>query len=131
MAAAKGRELLVKRGSSVIAGIRTKGVAFNGEAIDVTTDDDSGYRTMLNDAGTYSVDLSIEGITKDNDLRSVVMAAGSLMLTDITIEYPNGDELSGNFFLTSLEESGTYNDAVTFSGSLQSSGTFTFTAASA
>jgi predicted secreted protein len=130
MAAAKGRELLVKRGSSVIAGIRTKGVAFNGEAIDVTTDDDSGYRTMLADAGTYSVDLSIEGITKDNDLRSVVMAAGSLMLTDITIEYPNGDELSGNFFLTSLEESGTYNDAVTFSGSLQSSGTFTFTAAS-
>ena len=130
MAAAKGRELLVKRGSSVIAGIRTKGVAFNGEAIDVTTDDDSGYRTMLNDAGTYSVDLSIEGITKDNDLRSVVMAAGSLMLTDISIEYPNGDELSGNFFLTSLEESGTYNDAVTFSGSLQSSGTFTFTAAS-
>ena len=131
MAAAKGRELLVKRGSTVIAGVRTKGVAFNGEAIDVTTDDDSGYRTMLNDAGTYSVDLSIEGITKDNDLRSVVMAAGSLMLTDITIEYPNGDELSGNFFLTSLEESGTYNDAVTFSGSLQSSGTFTFTAASA
>ena len=130
MAAAKGRELLVKRGSSVIAGIRTKGVAFNGEAIDVTTDDDSGYRTMLADAGTYSVDLSIEGITKDNDLRATVMAAGSLMLTDITIEYPNGDELSGDFFLTSLEESGTYNDAVTFSGSLQSSGTFTFTAAS-
>ena len=131
MAAAKGRELLVKRGSTVIAGIRTKGVAFNGEAIDVTTDDDSGYRTMLSDAGTYSVDLSIEGITKDNDLRATVMAAGSLMLTDISIEYPNGDELSGNFFLTSLEESGTYNDAVTFSGSLQSSGTFTFTAASA
>lgn len=131
MAAAKGRELLVKRGTNVIAGIRTKGVAFNGEAIDVTTDDDSGYRTMLADAGTYSVDLSIEGITKDNDLRVTVMAAGSLMLTDISIEYPNGDTLSGDFFLTSLEESGTYNDAVTFSGSLQSSGTFTFAAASA
>ena len=130
MAAAKGRELLVKRGSTVIAGIRTKGVAFNGEPIDITNDDDSGYRTMLNDAGTYSIDLSIEGITKDNDLRGVVMAASSLMLNDIEIEYPNGDTITGNFFLTSLEESGTYNDAVTFSGSLQSSGTWVYTAAS-
>jgi predicted secreted protein len=126
MAAAKGRELLVKRGSQVIAGIRTKGISFNGEPIDVTSDDDSGFRTMLDDAGTYSIDLSIEGITKDDNLRAEVMAAGSLMLTDVIVEYPDGAQLSGNFFLTSLEESGTYNDAVTFSGSLQSSGAWTY-----
>jgi predicted secreted protein len=131
MAAAKGRELLIKRGTNVLAGVRTKGVAFNGEPIDITTDDDSGFRSMLDDAGIYSIDLSIEGITKDNDLRGVVMAAGSLMLEDITIEYPDGDEISGDFFLTSLEESGTYNDAITFSGSLQSSGQWTYNPATA
>lgn len=126
MAAAKGRELLIKKGSTVLAGVRTKGVSINGEPIDITSDDDDGYRTLLSDAGTYSVDLSVEGITKDDTLRTVILAGGSLMLTDITIDYPNGKTLSGNFFLNSLEETGTYNEAVTFSGSLQSSGTFTY-----
>lgn len=126
MAAAKGRELLVKKGSTVLAGIRTKGVSMNGEPIDITTDDDVGYRTLLNDAGTYSIDLSIEGITKNDTLRALIAAGGSLMLTDITIDYPDGKTLSGDFFLNSLEETGTYNEAVTFSGSLQSSGTWTY-----
>lgn len=126
MAAAKGRELLVKKGSTVLAGIRTKGVSMNGEPIDITTDDDAGYRALLNDAGTYSIDLSIEGITKDDTLRSLIAAGGSLMLTDITIVYPDGKTLAGDFFLNSLEETGTYNEAVTFSGSLQSSGAWTY-----
>ena len=126
MAAAKGRELLVKKGSTVLAGVRTKGVSVNGEPIDITSDDDAGYRTLLNDAGTYSIDLSIEGITKNDTLRAIIMAGGSLMLTDITVEYPDGKGITGNFFLNSLEETGTYNEAVTFSASLQSSGTFTY-----
>lgn len=126
MAASKGRDLLVKKGATVLAGIRTKGVSINGEPIDVTSDDDDGYRTLLADAGTYSIDLSIEGITKDDTLLTIIAAGGSLMLTDITVDYPNGKTLAGNFFLTSLEETGTYNEAVTFSGSLQSSGTWTY-----
>lgn len=126
MAAAKGRDLLVKKGITVLAGVRTKGISINGEPIDITSDDDDGYRTMLADAGTYSVDLSVEGITKDDTLVAIIMAGGSLMLTDITIDYPNGKTLSGNFFLNSVEETGTYNEAVTFSASLQSSGTFTY-----
>lgn len=126
-----GRELLVKRGSTVIAGLRSKGVAFNGEPVDVTTDDESGFRTLLSEAGTYSIDLSVEGVTKDNDLRAAVLGSTDLMLTDVNIEWPNGDTLSGDFFFASLEETGPYNDALTFSGSLQSSGEWTYTAASA
>lgn len=127
MAAAKGRELLVKRGSVVIAGVRTKGVSINNEPIDITSDDDAGYRTLLSTAGTMSVDLSVEGITKDDDLRAVAAAGTGLMLTDVTIEYPDGAVLAGNFYLASVEETGTYNEAVTFSASLQSSGAFTYT----
>lgn len=127
MPAAKGRSLLIKKGSTVLAGMRTKGVAINGEPIDITSDDDSGYRTLLSDVGTLSVDLSIEGITKDDTLKALILAGGtSLMLTDITVEYPDGQSLAGNFFLTSLEETGAYNEAVTFSGSLQSSGAWTY-----
>jgi len=127
MAAAKGRSLLIKKGSTVLAGMRTKGVAINGEPIDITSDDDSGYRTLLSDVGTLSVDLSIEGITKDDTLKALILAGGtSLMLTDITVVYPDGHSLVGNFFLNSLEETGAYNDAVNFSGSLQSSGAWTY-----
>lgn len=126
MAAAKGRQLLVKKNAVTLMGVQTKGISFNGEPIDTTTDDDLGYRTLLDDAGTYSVDLSIEGITKDATLRAIIANGGSLMLTDITVHYPDGAVLSGDFFLTSLEESGTYNEAITFSGSLQSSGEFTY-----
>lgn len=127
MAAAKGRSLLVKRGTVVIAGIRTKTISYGGEPIDVTTDDDSGFRTLLTDAAQMQIDLSVEGITKDDELRAVVMAGGSMMLTDITIEYPDGATLTGDFFLASVEESGAYNDAITFTGSLQSSGAWTYT----
>ena len=131
MAANIGRNFKINRGSTVIAGVRSKGAAFNGEPVDVTSDDDAGFRTLLNDVGVESIDLSVEGVTKDNDLRSAALSGTSLMLTDVNLEWPNGDTLSGNFFLSSLEETGPTQDAVTFSATLQSSGEWTYTAASA
>lgn len=135
MAAAKvGREFLIKKNNVVIAGVRTKSFSFAGEPIDVTTDDDTGFRTLLAESGQEALDISVEGLTKDVVLRGAALGSGSLMLTDVTLEFPktgtqavSGDTISGNFFLTSLEESGTYNDAMTFSASLQSSGAWTYT----
>lgn len=124
-----GRELLVKRGSTVIAGVRTKTVTFNGEPVDVTTDDDSGFRKLLAEVGQKSIDMSVEGVTKDNELRSAALSGTSLLLTDVNIEWPNGDTLSGDFFMNSVEETGAYNDAITFTSSFQSSGEWTYTPA--
>jgi predicted secreted protein len=130
MAAANGRELKVLKNNVVIAGVRTKTIAIAGAPVDITSDDDLGFRTMLGEAGTYSIDLTVEGVTKDDTLRAVILAGGSLMLTDITIEYPDGGEIAGDFFLASVEDSGEYADALTFSASLQSSGAWTYTPAS-
>jgi len=130
MAATNGRELKVKKAGTVLAGVRTKTVAIAGEPIDITSDDDLGYRTMLGDAGTYSIDLTVEGVTKDDTLRGIILTGGSLLLTDITIEYPDGGEIEGDFFLAAVEDSGEYADALTFSASLQSSGPWVYTAAS-
>lgn len=127
MAAKKGRSFLIKRGAVTVAGVQTKGVAFAGEPIDITSDDDLGYRTLLGDVGTQSIDLSVEGVTKDSTLRVAAITGGSLMLTDVTLVYTDGGILAGDFFLTSFEETGTYNEAVTFSASLQSSGDWTYT----
>lgn len=130
-----GRELLIKKGAAVIAGVRTKSFSFAGEPIDITTDDDTGFRTLMAESGQEAIDISVEGLTKDTVLRAAALTGSAgLMLTDVTIEFPktgtqaiSGDTISGNFFLASLEESGTYNDAMTFSASLQSSGAWTYT----
>lgn len=127
MAANVGRNLLLKTGSTVLAGLRTKGISINGEPIDITTDDDGGYRTLLDEAGQKALDISIDGITKDNDLRQAMATGMTLTLAGVSLEYPNGDTLTGTFMLVSLEESAAYNDAVTFTGSLQSSGAWTYT----
>jgi len=128
MAANVGRNLLLKTGSTVIAGVRTKGIVVAGEVIDVTSDDDGGYRTSLAEAGQKSLDISVDGITKDAELREAMLTGMTLTMTGLSIEYPNGDTITGDFLLVSVEESGSYNDAVTFTASIQSSGAWTYTA---
>lgn len=123
-----GRDFLIKKGSTVLASVRAKTVTINGEPIDSTTDDDDGYRKLLADAATRSIDISVEGLTDDDTLRAAVMGSGSLLLTDINVEYPDGATLTGDFFLTSLEENGQHTDAMGFSASFQSSGQWTYTA---
>ena len=124
-----GRKFLIKKGSAVIASVRSKTVTINGEPVDVTNDDDDGYRRLLDDPATRSVDISVEGLMDEETLRAAAVGAGTLKLTDINVEWPDGATLTGDFFLTSVEETGSYNDAAQFSASFQSSGQWTYTAA--
>ncbi|NIQ01591.1 MAG: hypothetical protein GWM98_15400 [Nitrospinaceae bacterium] len=131
MTIAVGRAFKIKKGSVTIASGRTKSLAWSGEPIDITTDDDSGIRTLLGNAiGQEQIDLSFDGVSDAGEFRDIALApATSKMLTDITIEWPDGETLSGNFFLNSFSENGAYQDAMTFSASLQSSGTWTYVSA--
>jgi len=73
--------------------------------------------------GQKSIDISFDGISKDSALKEKAASMTDISYSALTVEFPDGSTLIGKFILASLEESGTYNDAVTFSGSLQSSGT--------
>lgn len=128
MAATSGRKMLVKKADTTLMGVRTKTVTINGEPVDVTTDDDAGYRKLLSEAGQKSLDLSIEGIVKDDTLREAIVTGIDLMLEDIEVEYADGGTIAGDFFFTSLEQTGTYNESVTFTAEMQSSGEWTYTA---
>ena len=119
-----GRELVIKKATVPLAGIRTKSISINRTPIDVTNDDDDGVRKLLLDAGEVTVDLSFDGVTKNSTLRSASLDPTSV-LEALVIEFPAGASITGNFFVTSYEETGTYNDAVTFSASLQSAGALT------
>lgn len=127
MAADLGRNLLLKAGSTTIAAVRTKTLSIGNEIVDITTDDDSSYRSSLAEAGQKTLDISVDGIMKDNVLRGEAFTNTTTTSTIDTIEWPNGDSITGTFRIASYEESGTYNDAITFSASLQSSGQWTYT----
>ena len=60
---------------------------------------------------------------------AAVLESANLLLTDITLDFADGGTISGNFYLASYEETGSHEDAVTFSASLQSSGSWTYTTA--
>jgi predicted secreted protein len=83
---------------------------------------------MLSVAGTKTLDMSIEGVTKDGAL--IALASGSSgLIEDVEITFPGIGTIAGDFFVASVELGAAYNEASTFSASLQSSGAYTYTPA--
>lgn len=117
---------------TVIASVRTKSFTVDSSAIDVTTDDDSGIRTLLEAPGQHQIDISVEGLLANDDLLQQIVD-GALFIQNLTITFPFAGgtpaTIVGDFRLNNFESSGEYQDAITFSATLQSTGTFTFTAA--
>lgn len=135
MAGAASRDLLVEKNDVALLGINAKSLAIAKEPIDVTTDENNGYRTLLAKAGTKSLDISFSGVTKDTLLRSLIMTEQSQLLTDISIQYPPygsqvaGDTITGDFYFNGFTENGGGSDgAIEFDGTLQSSGEWIYTA---
>ena len=135
MAGAASRDLLIKKNDVPLLGINSKSMAIAKEPIDVTTDENNGYRLLLAQAGTKSLDISFSGVTKDTLLRSLIMTEQSQLLTDISIQYPPygaqsaGDTITGDFYFNGFTENGGGSDgAIEFDGTLQSSGEWTYTA---
>ena len=135
MAAAASRDLIIKKNAVRWLGITSKGVSIAKEAIDITSDEDNGYRTLLDDVGSKTLDISFSGVTKDTTIRTLINTDGSQLYTDITVEFPpvgaqvSGDTISGSFFLNSVSETGgDSNGTISFDGALQSSGEWTYTA---
>lgn len=122
----KGTQVTLTLGGTAIAGARTKTISLNKEPIDITSDDSTGWRELLGEAGIQSCDLSVEGVTDDYALIASWFTSSTAQAVVIT--FPGaGGTISGNFMLATLENTGAYNDAVTFSASLQSSGAVTYT----
>ena len=131
------RLLLVKKDGTALVGVSAKTISAAGSSVDITTDSDSGRRTLADFAGVNTLDISGSGISKDQTLRELALTNGGQLFTDITIEYPpiggqtTGDTISGDFWFGSFSEAGSGSDqAITFDFSMESSGEWTFTAGS-
>lgn len=121
MAASVGRAIALTWGGAAVPGVREKSVAMNGEPVNVTDGDDEGWRVLLEDEAAESeVSITISGVTKSPALRQAWLTGERT--AEVVITYPDGDTLTGTFFLQSYTDTGPYNDATTFEATLLSSG---------
>lgn len=131
MAASKGRDFLLKIGSTTLAAMKTTSFSVSGESIDVTTKDSTARaRELLAAAGVISMSISASGIlTASAQFATLLTSLKAGTLDSYTIAFDGGDTIAGSFLVTSLDATGEMNGAQTYSVTLESSGDFTFTAA--
>ena len=131
MSALVGRKVTfttTSSGGTPVTGMRTKSITINNEAIDITSDDDSGWRTLLgDDPALRSIDMSVEGITKDAQLIELATTGGSGLISSYELEFDGLGSFTGDFHIGSLELGANYNEAVTFSCTISSSGPISWT----
>lgn len=123
-----GRLLLIKKNDVSILCLRAKTISWAAETIDLTTDDEDGFRKLANVPAGQSITISGEGVADETVLRNIAFVPGtSKLLTDITAESEDGYTLAGDFFLTQYEMTGSHDGEATYSTTLESSEEWTFT----
>lgn len=128
MAGANGRALTIDWDSVTLVGVRTKGYTITNDYVDVTTDDDDGWRTLLSDPGLRSVEVTAGGISSDQVLIAEMMKA-QITGEPLSIGLPTTTgTLAGTFLVSSFEQSGEHDGAVEFSATFMSTGVVTYTA---
>jgi TP901-1 family phage major tail protein len=137
MAAQKGRDLLLKIDTNglgsftTVAGLRTKRLAFNSQAVDVTDAGSAGrWRELLAGAGVQHAALSGSGIFKDAASDASIRSrffAGDIVGWQLAI--PDFGIVEGPFQIVALEYSGAHDGEVTFEIALESAGAISFAAA--
>ena len=135
MVAQKGKDLLLKidnGGSYVtVAGLRSKRIAFNSEAVDITDADSAGrWRELLAGAGVQRAAVSGSGIFKDAQSDALMRQrffAGEI--ADWQLAVPDFGTVEGPFQITSLEYTGSHDGEVSFEVALESAGLISFAVA--
>ena len=134
MAAQKGAALLLKintTGSTyvTVGGLRSTSITLNDESVDVTNKDSSGNRTLLADAGVFSMSVSGSGVFTDQTTEETMrVAMNATTFKNFQILIPDLGTYTGAFMVSSLEYAGEYNGEVTYSVSLESSGAIAYAA---
>lgn len=131
MAKQPGRLCLIKKNGTAIAGLLTNSMTVNGEPIVTTDKGDNGYVSYLADVFTgQQIEITAEGYEEDQVLRDLGLGAPSgKFLSDITYEFANGDEISGDFVLVSYGETAPDEEGERFNATFRSDGAWTFTQA--
>ncbi|WP_374620566.1 phage major tail protein, TP901-1 family [Devosia sp.] len=137
MAAQSGKDMLLKldqtgSGSFVtVAGLRTRSLAFNAAAIDVTDAESAGrWRELLAGGGIRRAAVAGSGIFKDAASDATIRSlffAGTIRNWQLIL--PDFGTVEGPFQIVSLEFAADHAGEVTFDLALESAGAMGFSAA--
>jgi hypothetical protein len=120
-----GRKVKFEWNGAEIPGVREKSFSVNGEAANVTSDEDQGVQFLLDEDAEASIEQGLSGVTKSTVFRAAKLAGD--IQGEATITYPNGDVLVVTMNIGTYSEGQPYNEAVTFDTTLQSTGPWVYT----
>jgi len=126
MAVASGRALTISWDGAVLLGVRTRGYTITNDFVDVTTDDEGGWRTLLAEPGLRAIEATVGGVTKNQILLTEMMKA-NITGEPLVVNLPTTTgTLTGTYFCSSFEETGEHDGTVEFTATFMSSGVVTF-----
>ena len=140
MPAGKGSSFLLKDNSTgtpaTIGGLRSTSMTINGEAVDITTKDSNAFissgndkaRDLLQGGGVRSMSISASGVFTDSSTENILRGfAFDGAIQNYDLIFSDGSKISGAFLITSYERAGEFNGEETYSVTLESSNTITYT----
>lgn len=140
MPAGKGSSFLLKDNSTgtpaTIGGLRSTSMTINGEAVDITTKDSNAFissgndkaRDLLQGGGVRSMTISASGVFTDSSTENLVRGfAFDGAIQNYDLIFSDTSKISGAFLITSYERAGEFNGEETYSLTLESSNTITYT----
>ena len=140
MAAGKGSSFLLKDNSTgtpaTIGGLRSTSMTINGEAVDITTKDSNAFissgndkaRDLLQGGGVRSMSITASGVFTDSSTENNIRGfAFDGAIQNYDLIFSDGSKISGTFLITSYERAGEFNGEETYSLTLESSNTITYT----
>ena len=140
MAAGKGSSFLLKDNSTgtpaTIGGLRSTSMTINGEMVDITDKDSNDFssssndkaRTLLQGGGVRSMSISASGVFTDSSTENIMRGfAFDGAIQNYDLVFSDGSKISGAFLITSYERAGEFNGEETYSVTLESSNTITYT----
>ncbi len=133
MTAQKGNLMLLKVGTVsgspvTVAGLRDVTMKLANSAVDITTKDSAGFRTLGQGFGEQAITVTATGVTMSDAAFSTLQNnAFNNSISTYSIFFDNGDTLECSFQITSLDFASPYDKEQTFTCTLESSGQWTFT----
>ena len=140
MAAGKGSSFLLKENSTgtpaTVGGLRSTSMTINGELVDITSKDSNAFissgndkaRDLLQGGGVRSMSISASGVFTDSSTENILRGfAFDGAIQNYDLIFSDGSKISGAFLITSYERAGEFNGEETYSVTLESSNTITYT----
>lgn len=105
---------------TVPTGVKEKSFTLNNTPVDITSDDDDGWKKALDDvSASRDWSLKVGGVLKDDDLLALVAAQASI---DVYYRIPGVFHVTGTVRLTSAEVPAGQEDPVTYDIAMEGSG---------